>query len=114
MPLHLELNPTLDAHAHAAIYARFGIVRIPDLLSPASAETVAQILEHQLPWELHLSEKGDPAAVLERARSGFAFQYLSYGMIDAYLAGQDPGHPIHKVSEFLNGMQFLNLLRTVT
>ena len=121
---------------YAKAFAQYGIVRIADVLSPGSAEAVAHILEQQMPWQLNLSETGDPqgghqdtaranangqnaidarvSAVLERARSGFAWQYLSYPMIDAYLAGKDPGHPIHTVSEFLNNGEFLQLLRAVT
>ena len=136
LSLRLELNPDLDVRAHAAAYAQKGIVRIGDVLSPGSAEAVARILEQQINWQLALSEKDDPdagpydaariealgqdvlnariKATLERARSGFAYLYLIYPMIDAYLAGKDPGHPIHQVSEFLNGAEFLNLLRAVT
>jgi SM-20-related protein len=130
LPLRLALNQSVDVRGYAKAYAQSGIVRIGDVLSPASAEAVAQILEQQTPWQLKVSETGDPqggqnqddqtviaarvAAVLERARSGFAFQYLNYPMIDAYLAGKDPGHPIHEVSEFLNGPEFLQLLRIVT
>ena len=123
MSLRLELNPGLDVPAYAKAYVQYGIVRIADVLSPASAEAVAQILEQQVPWELDLSEKGSQpdmaqearaAAVLEKARSGFAWQYLAYGMVDNYLAGKDKGHPIHDVTKFLNGPEFLQLLRDVT
>jgi SM-20-related protein len=136
LPLRLELSPFLDAGTHAKTYAQDGIVQIHNVLSPASADTVADILEQQINWQLSLSEAGDPqhgrydaaranaigqnalnariAAVLRRARSEFAFLYLTYPMIEAYLAGKDLGHPIHEVSEFLNGAEFLQLLRAVT
>ncbi len=136
MPQRLELNQNLDIRAYAKAYAEHGIVRIPDVFSPSSAEAVARILEKQMPWQLALSEPDDPLggcydnaraaalgqsamdkrimAVLERARSDFAFLYLTYSMIESYLAGKDPGHPIHEVSEFLNAGQFLELLRLVT
>lgn len=136
MPQRLALNQNLDVRAYAKAYAEQGIVRIPNVLSPGAAEAVTHILEKQMPWQMALSEPDDPqggcydeariaalgrnamnariAAVFERARGDFAFMYLTYAMIEAYLAGKDPGHPIHEVSEFLNGAEFLDLLRTVT
>lgn len=136
MSQHLALNPNLDIGAYAKTYAEHGIVRIADVLAPDSAEAVARLLEKQIPWRLALFEPSDPqggsydqarinalgpsamnarvTAVFERARKDFAFVYLTYAMIEAYLAGQDPGHPIHQVSEFLNGPAFLGLLRAVT
>jgi len=135
LPLSLELNRALDVRGFASAYAQHGVVRIANVLSPASAEAVARTLE-RLPWQLGLSETGDPqggcydaarikalgqsavnariAAVLERARSGFAYLYLVYPMIEAYITGKDPGNPIHEVSEFLNAADFLQLLRDVT
>ena len=136
MPLRLELNRDLDIGAYAAAYAQHGVVRIPNALTANSADLVGRVLEEQMAWQLALSEEGDPlsstydaaritalgenalkarvAAVLERARSGFAYVYLTYPMIEAYIRGKDPGHPIHEVSEFLNGSDFLGLLRAVT
>ena len=119
MALRLELNPALDVGLYARAYAAGGIVRIGNVLAPDSAETVAQIMEG-LPWQLSLSESGEGdenariAATLEKARSGFAYQYLKYPMLQTYFGGKDPGHPIHEVSEYLNGPEFLGLLRTVT
>jgi SM-20-related protein len=132
----LELNPKLDVRAYASSYAQHGLVCITDVLGPGSVEAVARILEHQIPWQLALSESDDPqggyydaarikalgqsamnariAAVLQRARSEFAYLYLAYPMIEAYIGGRDPGHPIHAVSEFLNGAEFLQLLRAIT
>lgn len=135
MPLNLQLNPKLDVRGAAATYARNGIVRLPEVLSPHSAEALARVLE-QLPWQLGLSEADDPqggcydaarlqalgkdavqtriAAVLERARSGFAYLYLVYPMIEAYITHKDPGHPIHEATEFLNSADFLQVLRDVS
>ena len=124
MSLGLELNRGIDVRACAAAYAQHGVVRIDNVLSPDSAEAVVRILE-QLPWHLGLSEPGNPKldcydetrikalggsaikaridAVLERARSGFAYLYLVYPMIDAYLTGKHPGNPIHQISDVNGG-----------
>lgn len=135
MPLSLELNRTLDVRGFASAYAQHGIVRIANVFSPASADAVTRVLE-QTPWQLGLSETNDVpggcydaerikalgqatlndriAAVLRRAGSGFAYVYLVYPMIEAFITGKDPGHPIHEISEFLNGPAFVQLLRDVT
>lgn len=118
MSVRLEINPKLDIGAFARAYAQHGIVRVPDVLTPGSAEAVSQILE-KTPWEPQWSETGESAAardtaVLARARAGFAYRYLHYRMVDAYLDGQDPGLPIHGVTEFLNGSPFVGLMRAIT
>jgi SM-20-related protein len=63
-----ELNPALDLAACAETYARDGIVRIPDVLSPASAEAVAALLESNTPWRLTVSKESEtkPPAVQRR------------------------------------------------
>jgi SM-20-related protein len=136
LPLRLELNRDLDVRAHAAAYARHGIVRIGNVLAPHAAEAVTRVLETQMSWQLALWEGTDPLkssydadrlnalgqtavkaridAVLERAKTGYAYLYLNYPMIESYIRGRDPGHPIHEMSEFLNGTAFLRLLRDVT
>ena len=53
----LALNPTLPVQAYANAYAQHGVVRIAHVMTPDAAETVAQILEEQIPWKLDLSEK---------------------------------------------------------
>jgi SM-20-related protein len=132
----LQLNPDLDVSGFAEAYAQRGVVRMPQVLAPASARVVADLLERQTPWRLVVSNPDGPgaglydsaqiqamadgvlnaklAAVAERARSGFAYMYLSYPMVGAYLSGWNPGHPIHALTEWLNGPAFLGLLRQVT
>jgi SM-20-related protein len=130
------MNRNLDVRAHAAAYARHGIVRINNVFAPNAAEAVARVLETRMSWQLALWEGTDPlsssydadrlsalgqtavkdriTAVLERAKTGYAYLYLNYPMIESYIRGKDPGHPIHDVSEFLNGADFLHLIREVT
>jgi len=132
----LDLNPDLDLDAHAEAFARDGVARIDRVLTPAAAEAVADLLEHRMPWRLTLSNEADPAAGLydaarirsvgqaalaaelvslqERARQGFAYLYLSYPMINAYLDGSDPDHPIHALTELINSPGFLDVFRRVT
>jgi len=138
--IELRLNPELDQAAFAEVYARDRQVFIDDVLEPEAAETVYRILSETISWRLVFpepaAEPGAPevvaqltqqdiaaigreavnqrlAAVMDRARENYGFLYNAYPMIQAYVAGRDPGHPIHQVTEFLNSPAFLDFGRAV-
>ena len=52
--------------------------------------------------------------VMQRARKNYGYLYDSYPMIQAYTSHWDPGHPIHRVTEFLNSREFLDFGQIVT
>jgi SM-20-related protein len=131
----LRLNPALDPAAFAAAYAREGVARIPDVFEPAVVDRLAGILEQTVDWDIICSDERGKAEVIDRARrqalggdvvagrlhaatararDGFAYVYLGYPMIDAYLCGRDPGHPIHALTAFLNGQAFIGFCSAVT
>ena len=132
----LALNPALDLAAAISDYARDGVARIENVLAPESADAVAGLLEQNTPWRLTLSGERESEAecydqarvaaigqaaladalnkVALRAQEGFGYLYLSYPMINAYLAGWDTGHPIHGVTELINSPPFLDIFRRVT
>lgn len=131
----LRLNPALDPTAFAAAYAREGVARIPDVFEPAVVDRLAGILEQTIDWDVICSDERGKAEVMDRARrqalggdavaqrlreatirarDGFAYVYLGYPMIDAYMAGRDPGHPIHALTEFLNSEAFIGFCSAVT
>ncbi|HBK91673.1 MAG TPA: proline hydroxylase [Parvularcula sp.] len=133
--LQLRLNPALDLDRHAATYAQRGIVQIPDVFEAPLAGAIEAMLAGPLPWRLlmtdaddrpiHFSageaqamgrEKMDPLIkdALLRARQNRGFLYNTYPMIEGYLRGWDPGHPIHLMTEFINNAAFLGLGRRVT
>lgn len=124
----LRLNPALDVAALAASYARDGMVRIAGVFEPAVANALADLLERSIDWDVICSTETGKAEVLDRAtiqrlggaavgeklkaatlraRTGFAYVYLGYPMINAYLSGRDAGHPIHQLTEFLNGPEMI-------
>jgi SM-20-related protein len=134
MAAGLRLNPSLDVAALAAAYARDGVVQVPMLLTPEAAEAVAAVLEKTVPWRLAVSRDDGREEVLDqtakaaagqagvgrriqaaaqRASEGFAYVYMCYPMIGALLAGDDPGHPLHDVTEWLNSRQFLDFGQAV-
>jgi Rps23 Pro-64 3,4-dihydroxylase Tpa1-like proline 4-hydroxylase len=131
----IRLNPALDLAPFARAYAERGIVQIPQLFEERTAGAIADLLQRGVPWRIvfttpddkpvHYSReelqaqgqerwKATIADVTARARQNRGYFYKTYPMIEAYLKGWDPGHPIHQLTEFINSADFLGLGRTVT
>lgn len=133
--LTLSLNPSHDVQAYADIYARDGMIRIDNLFPAETAEAIYRVLTAATPWRIvHSDAAGKhkyyaPQAwktlsqedrktiikqVLTQARNGFAYLYTCYPMIDAYIAGEDPGWPLHAMTEFLNTPEMLKFTKAIT
>ncbi|MEZ5893611.1 MAG: 2OG-Fe(II) oxygenase family protein [Parvularculaceae bacterium] len=131
----IRLNPALDLDKYAEIYARRGIVQIPDIFDADSCMAFDAVLSGPLPWRLLMTDSNDKpvhfsreelqamgkpridamlADVMARARKNRGFLYHTYPMIEAYIKGWDPDHPIHRFTEFVNTPEFLGLGRKVT
>jgi len=130
-----RLNPALDLAKYAEIYARRGIVQIPDILTTESAETLNSILSGKLDWRVLATDANDRPVhftqselsampkdqrdalfrdIMLRARENRGFFYHTYPLIEAYMKGWDQGHPIHTITEFVNSPDWLGLGRRVT
>lgn len=127
----LRLREGIDVARCAETYARDGVVQVPDLFEPQSADAIAQLLERATPWRLAYADPqtGLPrmlteaqlaamgpsaqealsATIAEQARRNIGYAYNVYPLIIAYLERWDPGHPIHRITEFLNSRPFLDL-----
>ncbi len=131
----LRLNPDLDPEVFAQIYAEHGLVQVYDIFEPETADVIFEVLAKSTPWRLVYSDENGKhvlmsnadlqAAGRERmdrvarqlhsqAKNKFAYIYSSYPMLDAYLKGWDPGHPLHTIFEFLNSEEYLNFVRAIT
>jgi SM-20-related protein len=131
----LALSPDLPVEALRAAYLRDGVVQVEGILPADVADRLAKVLEEATPWSLvHSGPAGEHvildraaleslpaeqvrarlADVMRRASRGFGYVYLVYPMIDAYLDGRDPGHPLHSVTEFLNSPAFIGFAKAVT
>lgn len=117
----IRINPRVKAAAARADYQRDGFVQIPDIFEPEVAEHIATMIE-TLPYDLAFEgEDGRPvvlkpdqiaadadniarrtADMIRRSGEGYGFIYQCYPLILAYLEKRDPGHPIHRLTEFLN------------
>lgn len=129
------LNPNLPVDALAKQYASRARVLVPQLLLPRAADDLYDILARRTVWSLVHNEADGRVSVLsgaelaamtqeektrrlkdvlDRSRDGFSFLYRANLMADRYLNGIEPEHPLHRVVEFINGPEFLDLVRRVT
>lgn len=134
-PVTLRLNPALDLARYAETYSRRGIVQIADVFEAPAADGLERMLAGPLPWRLLMTDASDKPIhfsaaeaqaagrekmdalikdAFQRARQNRGYLYNTYPMIEGYLRGWDPGHPIHHVTEFINSPEFLGLGRRVT
>ena len=133
-PLPLfQVNSDLDTGALAERFAAQGRVRVPGVLTPASAEVLHDVLATKTPWGLAWQAGEDgPHAIrsdeltLEARRTAaravgaalaagdFAFCYAQYPMLKAYQEGWAPGGPHELLLEHVNDQPFLDLARAIT
>lgn len=122
-----QLNPDLDIDAFAAAYACDGVVQVPEVFAPATAEMIADELEGPMPWRFVISGEGGKPAMLSRAQmataprdmlrqavadnqrlaaEGFAFTYLNYPMDAPKDAAAGVSDLIHDFAAWLTGEAF--------
>ena len=115
-------------------------MQIPDLLPEETARGVLDVLAKSTPWRLvfpkpaaqpggrdeivyldraQIEKMGMQAVkqevdqVMLRARENYGYLYNVYPMVEAYTKGWDEGHPLHRITEFLNTPEFLDFGRQV-
>ncbi len=128
------LNETLDIPALAARYAPRQRIQIRDVLDAQAAADLHGVLTRGTPWQLIYHAGGtkgrltpeqmasmppqDRAALInrvyEQSLKSFGYLYNANTMTENYERGDNPGHPLHRVFEFMNGPRMLDLIRGVT
>ena len=130
----MDINQEIDLSSAATTLASRGRVQIHDFVSPESAKTLHDLLQQHDDWYLSYNEGADnfetreaeftalsmeqkhrfTAGVYRRARSGFQYLFKQYYISQAVASGENQGHPIHAVHEWVTGEDFLGLMRHVT
>ncbi|MCF6328992.1 MAG: 2OG-Fe(II) oxygenase [Henriciella sp.] len=126
---NIRLNPDLDPDALAAIYARDKFIQIPGIFHPETADEIAAVLRQKMPWRLIYADPDTGiveitraeaeklgaedmqkrmAGVMQRATRNYGYCYNGYHMTNARRDGLDDGHPIHRLTDFLNSRTFLD------
>lgn len=118
----IRINPAIKLAEHREAYLREGFVQIPDIFEPHLADTLASLIEAMAfdlvmqgdddrPIRLTLEQMQHEGVQLQQRldrlmkRSGesYGFLYQVYPLISAYIEKRDPDHPIHRLTEWLNG-----------
>lgn len=131
-----EINPALDRVKLAADFARNRRIQIREVLTEGAATTIHRVLTRETPWGLAWQAgdgrptqirreelarfSGDDRAKMERdivtAMRGrdYAFAYMHYHLVEAYLGKWNPGGVHDLLLEHINDEPFLDLVRAVT
>ena len=130
-----QINPNLDLDRLAATYAQRGFVQVPEVLTADAANALHAVLSGPVPWRLLLTDSNDKPIhftraeldamdkskrdamfvdMMQRAQKNRGYFYQTYPMIEAILKGWDQGHPLHSVTQFVNGPEFLGIGRRIT
>ncbi|ACT58702.1 2OG-Fe(II) oxygenase [Hirschia baltica] len=133
--ISIKINPDIDIKKYAALYEERGIVQIPDFFETNIAEMLFKLFATQVNWRvLYTNERNMPVEhayadwlkmpendrnlllndVLLRARENRGYLYDFYPMVRAKQNGWDPGHTIHKLTDFINSDIFLDIGRKLT
>ena len=130
----ITINSALDAAALGRDYARAGRIHVKDFLVPADAERLYGAIRANTEWYLAYTENGQavespsadiqrltPAqrqkffgAIHQRAAEHFQYCYLQYYVSECVGRGDNPGHALHPVHDFVNSAPFLDFMRVLT
>lgn len=128
------LSKSLDSETINQDFGRQGYVHIPDVLPTENAQRIYKSLLGETPWNLVFTDRGkhvdllaaqletmDAGQILKlqqtvyaQAQHDFQYCYQNYPIFDAYKAGLNKGHVLHKFYEWLNNEDFLEFARTAT
>jgi SM-20-related protein len=128
------LNPDLDTAALGAAFARHGRLQVRDILRAEDADRVHHCLAAEVPWSFtcrlgganvlkspqelaamgHEEKVRMGQSILEAARRGFSFGFMTYPMVRAYRAAEQPELFLHRVLEALASPEFIGFARAVT
>lgn len=122
----IRLRAGLEPKAYAEVYSREKFVQIPDIFEPELAHAIERMLT-RLDWRLvyadpqegvvQLSESDRRSLgpqgmsqrmqkIMQLATRNYGYCYNAYQMNEAVRDNRDPGHPIHKLTAFLNSEEF--------
>jgi Rps23 Pro-64 3,4-dihydroxylase Tpa1-like proline 4-hydroxylase len=131
------LNPGIDRAAVAAQLAMQRYAQVADVLEPAAADTLWQVLASETPFGLAFAGDGTPhgrfvpphemrslapaakaafgnAAASAAAAGRFAFLYGRYPLVEAYNEQWHPGHPLYRLLEEINDAPAIDFARAVS
>ena len=134
MPLSLKINTKHNPDQLQEIYTSNGRLQVPDFLETECARTLYQELRANQTWYLTYNEGGENyesgaeqfnalaptqqqrfmTKLYGRAQENFQYIFKQYYITQAIKLGEQPGHPLHPVQDFVDGAGFLDWMRKLT
>ena len=131
--MEIRINPSLDPVALHAELVTSGRIHVPDFFAPQTADYLYGLLQSHQDWYITYNEGREnfetPLAefqaldatarrqfmgqILARARDGFQFVFRQYYISRSVERGENPGHPLHAVHEFINSESTLEWMRAL-
>jgi Rps23 Pro-64 3,4-dihydroxylase Tpa1-like proline 4-hydroxylase len=129
-----QIDPKHDPAVLHSTLVEKGRLQIPNFLTPQTAESLHTLLVNNNTWFTTYNHGGEhsecPAEDIaklsqqhrnqffvrtyQEARSGFQFIFNQYAITTAIESGENTGHPLHHMHDFVNSDHFLNYMRTLT
>ncbi|MDH3984501.1 MAG: hypothetical protein OEV02_09920, partial [Gammaproteobacteria bacterium] len=129
-----RFSQAIDPDEVHKAFAEHGFAHISGVLPPENAQRIHKGLLEQTPWnlvfnqdskhfdmseeQLRTLQKQDlnrlQQAIFAQAEQGFQYSYHNYPIHDAVKAGQNEGHILHTLYEWLNSDEFLQFARVAT
>ena len=134
MSHEITINPALDPAELNRAFRERGRLQVPDFFTEETAQYLHGLLQENTNWYLTYNEgqenyestlaefqalsppqrqrfMGD---IFKRARDGFQYVFIQYYITQAIELGEQPGHPMHAMQDFMNQDSTLDFMRTLT
>ena len=132
--MDISINPDLDPNELKAAFLRKERLQVPDFFTPESADYLYQLLLDNSTWYLTYNEGQENyessvaefqalepvqrqrfmGRIYQRASDQFQYVFNQYYISQAIELGEQPGHPMHQMQEFMNRDSTLSFMRTLT
>lgn len=129
-----KLSSSLNIDAIRQDFMQKGYAHVPRILPDENAKRIRKAMLDSTPWNYVFNDKDKHVdltaaqvhsmsdqqatrlqqAIYAQAQVGFQYCYDNYPIFDACKAGQNEGHILHKLYEWLNDSEFLDFARAVT
>jgi len=134
MVKNLEINPVHDLSALGQTLQQRGRLQVSDFFTPETAEYLHRLLVENKNWNLAYNEGNQfyessmsqlqtlpplkkqqfMQSIYNRARTQFQYVFYQYYITQAIELNEQPGHPMHRMHEFMNSGDVLDFMRKLT
>jgi SM-20-related protein len=130
----ITINPAHDPNELSCTLQEKGRLQIPNFFTTETADYLFELLRTNQKWyttynhgKEHVESPAEDvvrlspqlrqqffARIYQGAQNGFQFLFNQYAISSAIKNGEDKGHPLHAMHEYVNTDAFLAFMRTLT